>query len=90
MITADAIHTLAQQVQVVTDAGGHYLLTVKTNAKKLYTQISQPGSIIDYTIPGEGTAAFADVGVCDRHRNVPLRLSQRAVSTKQIVLVQTR
>ena len=43
VITADALHTLAQQAQVVTDAGGHYLFTVKTNAKKLHTQISQAG-----------------------------------------------
>ncbi|GFZ93350.1 ISAs1 family transposase [Nesterenkonia alkaliphila] len=43
VITADAMHTLAQQARAVTDAGGHYLFTVKTNAKTLHTQISQAG-----------------------------------------------
>lgn len=40
VITADALHTLAQQATAITDRGGHYLFTVKTNAKRLHTQIS--------------------------------------------------
>ena len=43
MITADAMHTLTQQATAITDAGGHYLFTVKTNSKALHTQISQAG-----------------------------------------------
>lgn len=43
VITADALHTLAQQATAITGRGGHYLFTVKTNAKRLHTQISQAG-----------------------------------------------
>lgn len=43
VITADAMHTLTQQAQAVTDAGGHYLFTVKINSKRLHTSISQAG-----------------------------------------------
>ena len=34
---------MVQQAQAITDRGGHYLLTVKTNAKTLHTQIAQAG-----------------------------------------------
>lgn len=40
VITADALHTLAQQAQAITGRRGHYLFTVKTNAKTLHTQIA--------------------------------------------------
>lgn len=40
VVTADALHTLAQQATAITDRGGHYLLTVKSNAKQLYDQIA--------------------------------------------------
>lgn len=43
VITADAMHTLPQQAEAVLQAGGDYVFTVKINAKKLYTQISQAG-----------------------------------------------
>ena len=43
VITADALHTLHQQATAITSRGGHYLFTVKTNAKTLHTQISQAG-----------------------------------------------
>ena len=41
VITADALHTLAQQAEAITARGGHYLFTVKTNAKSLHTQLAQ-------------------------------------------------
>lgn len=41
VVTVDALHTLAQQAKAITDRGGHYLFTVKTNAKTLHTQIAQ-------------------------------------------------
>lgn len=40
VITADALHTLAQQARAITGRGGHYLFTVKTNAKALRAQIA--------------------------------------------------
>lgn len=43
VITADALHTLAQQAQAITSRGGHYLFTVKTNAKTMHAQIAQAG-----------------------------------------------
>lgn len=43
MITADALHTLAQQAQAITDRGGHYVFTVKANARTLHTQMAQAG-----------------------------------------------
>src|SRR5699024_1076044 len=43
VITADALHTLDQQATAITGRGGHYLFTVKTNAKRLHTQIGQAG-----------------------------------------------
>lgn len=39
VITADALHTLAQQATAITDRGGHYLFTVKTNARTLHQQL---------------------------------------------------
>lgn len=38
VVTADALHTLAQQATAITGRGGHYLFTVKSNAKQLYDQ----------------------------------------------------
>lgn len=43
VITADALHTLPQQAQAITDRGGHYLFTVKTNAKALHQNASSIG-----------------------------------------------
>lgn len=40
VITADALHTHAQQAEAITARGGHYLFTVKTNAKALHAQIA--------------------------------------------------
>lgn len=43
VITVDALHTLAQQATAITSRGGHYLFTVKTNAKALHTSIDSVG-----------------------------------------------
>lgn len=43
VITADALHALAQRATAFTIRGGHYLFTVKTDAKTLHRQISQAG-----------------------------------------------
>jgi hypothetical protein len=43
VITADALHTLAQQATAITSRGGHYLFTVKTNARTLYQAINDVG-----------------------------------------------
>lgn len=40
VITADALHTLPQQAHAITSRGGHYLFTVKANAKTLRSQIA--------------------------------------------------
>lgn len=43
VITVDALHTLAQQAHVIVDRGGHYVFTVKTNARSLYQAINDVG-----------------------------------------------
>lgn len=40
IITIDALHTLPQQAEAITRRGGHYVFTVKGNAKKLRERIS--------------------------------------------------
>lgn len=40
VITADALHTLPQQAAAITARGGHYLFTVKTNARALHAHLS--------------------------------------------------
>lgn len=40
VVTADALHTLAQQAEAITTRGGRYVFTVKTNAKTLHEQIA--------------------------------------------------
>ncbi len=40
VITADALHTLPQQADAIISRGGHYLFTVKHNAKALHREIS--------------------------------------------------
>jgi predicted transposase YbfD/YdcC len=41
VITVDALHTLPQQAEAIMQRGGHYLFTVKGNAKKLRERISE-------------------------------------------------
>lgn len=43
VITVDALHTLAQQAHAIGDRGGHYVFTVKTNAKALHQAINDVG-----------------------------------------------
>lgn len=43
VITVDALHTLAQQAHAIVDRGGHYVFTVKTNARSLYQAINDVG-----------------------------------------------
>jgi predicted transposase YbfD/YdcC len=43
VITADALHTLAQQAEAIVDRGGQYVFTVKTNAKALHQAINDVG-----------------------------------------------
>lgn len=43
VVTADALHTLAQQAEAIVARGGHYVFTVKTNARSLYQAINDVG-----------------------------------------------
>ena len=43
VVTVDALHTLSQQAHAIVDRGGHYVFTVKTNARALYQAINDVG-----------------------------------------------